>query len=111
MSAIVALFKFKATYCLTDTGFDEMLQNFGDMLPDNNTLPSSFHETKKIFKSFELGYEKIHACVDDCCLFRHDLELVGGMSTMYSVLRDGKLLNAALRLKKKSLPKYCVTFQ
>ena len=52
MSAIGTLFKFKATYGLTDTGFDEMFQIFGDMLPDDNTLPSSFHETIKIFKSY-----------------------------------------------------------
>lgn len=76
MSAIVALLKYKATNSLTDSAFDEMLQIFGDMLPENNTLPGSLYSTKKIFKAFELGYEKIHACVNDCCLFRHDLEMV-----------------------------------
>ncbi|XP_021823343.1 uncharacterized protein LOC110764642 [Prunus avium] len=87
MSAVVALLKYKATHShtdnafdemlsLTDNAFDEMLQIFVDMLPENNTLPGSLYTTKKIFKAFELGYEKIHACVNDCCLFRNDLEMV-----------------------------------
>ncbi|XP_021829510.1 uncharacterized protein LOC110769780 [Prunus avium] len=87
MSAVVALLKYKATHSLTDNAFDEMLsltdnafdemlQIFVDMLPENNTLPGSLYTTKKIYKAFELGYEKIHACVNDCCLFRNDLEMV-----------------------------------
>lgn len=29
--------------------------------------------TKKLLKTFDLGYEKIHACINDCCLFRKEL--------------------------------------
>lgn len=74
MSATVVLFKHKVTHGLSDSSFNEMLQIFCDMLPPENTLPDSFYSTKKLLKAFELGYEKIHACINDCCLFRKDLE-------------------------------------
>ncbi|KAF7145108.1 hypothetical protein RHSIM_Rhsim04G0152500 [Rhododendron simsii] len=32
----------------------------------------SIREVRKFLKSFELDYEKIHACVKDCCLFRKE---------------------------------------
>lgn len=46
------------------------------LLPPDNILPSSLSSTKKLLKAFDLGYEKIHACVNDCCLFRKKLEKV-----------------------------------
>ncbi|GJU97830.1 hypothetical protein Tco_1327101 [Tanacetum coccineum] len=33
-------------------------------------LSPSYYEIKKIFKTIRLGYESIHACVNDCFLFR-----------------------------------------
>ncbi|XP_059638837.1 uncharacterized protein LOC132281119 [Cornus florida] len=72
MSAIVALYKHKATTNLSDTGFDGLLQMIGDMLPENNKLPKSYYETKFFLKTFDLGYEKIDACKNDCCLFRKE---------------------------------------
>lgn len=39
------------------------------MLPDDNVLPSSLHLVKKLLKDFDSGYKKIHACINDCCLF------------------------------------------
>ena len=65
MSATVVLFKHKVTHGLSDSSFNEMLQIFCDMLPPENTLPNSFYLTKKLLKAFELGYEKIHACIND----------------------------------------------
>nr|GEX04129.1 hypothetical protein [Tanacetum cinerariifolium] len=35
-------------------------------------LPPSYYTIKKTFKTIELGYESIHACEYDCCLFRGD---------------------------------------
>lgn len=72
--AIVALYKHKTKHGLPDRGFNEPLEIVCDMLPHPNTLPNSMYLTKKLLKTFDLGYEKIHACVNDCCLFRKDLE-------------------------------------
>nr|GEZ82303.1 hypothetical protein [Tanacetum cinerariifolium] len=35
-------------------------------------LPPSYYAIKKTFKTIELGYESIHACEHDCCVFRGD---------------------------------------
>nr|GEW40684.1 hypothetical protein [Tanacetum cinerariifolium] len=35
-------------------------------------LPPSYYAIKKTFKTIRLGYESIHACVNDCFLFRGD---------------------------------------
>ena len=74
MSASIALFKHKATHGLSDNGFDELINLVRDMLPENNTLPNSFYSIKKLLKTFNLGYKKIHACLNDCCLYRNELE-------------------------------------
>lgn len=98
MSAIVALFKFKATYGLTDTGFDEMLQIFGDMLPDNSTLLSSFHETKKYSSHLSLDMRRY---MNVSMIFVYlDMILSLWRNVLNVVLRGGKLMNTALRLKR-----------
>ncbi|XP_062013821.1 uncharacterized protein LOC133730206 [Rosa rugosa] len=74
MSASVALLKMKARHYLTDIAFDDILRTSRSFLPEDNTLPESLYSMKKLVKAFDLGYEKIHACVNDCCLFRKDLQ-------------------------------------
>lgn len=71
---IVTLYKHKTIHGLSDKGFNELLEIVRDMVPYPNTLPDLMYSTKKLLKTFDLGYEKIHACVNDCCLFRKDLE-------------------------------------
>ena len=39
-------------------------------MPDDNILPNSCHEVKKTISSLGLTYEKIHACPNDCMLYR-----------------------------------------
>ncbi|XP_059669388.1 uncharacterized protein LOC132314558 [Cornus florida] len=72
MSAIVTLYKHKAAHNLSDTGYDELLDIIRVMIPSDNSLPKGIYETKKLLKKFDLGYEKIHACANDCCLFRKE---------------------------------------
>ncbi|XP_019229639.1 PREDICTED: uncharacterized protein LOC109210641 [Nicotiana attenuata] len=43
-----------------------------DALPKGEKLPPSFYETKKIVEGLGLKYEKIHACPNDCMLFRKE---------------------------------------
>ncbi|PNX87156.1 hypothetical protein L195_g043242, partial [Trifolium pratense] len=40
-----------------------------DALPEGNVLPKSYYETKKMISGLGLGYEKIHACPNDCILY------------------------------------------
>lgn len=74
LSIIIALYKHKTTHGLSYKGFNELLEIVHDMLPHPNTLPNSMYSTKELLKNFDLGYEKIHACVNDCFFFRNDLE-------------------------------------
>ncbi|BFG25009.1 hypothetical protein CerSpe_112830 [Prunus speciosa] len=74
MFAVVVLYKFKAMHGLTENAYNDMLEILRDMLPDGNTLPDSLYSTKKLLNTFDLGYEKIDACVNECCLFWKDLE-------------------------------------
>ncbi|XP_024170917.1 uncharacterized protein LOC112177003 [Rosa chinensis] len=74
MSATVAMCKFKARHGLSNIGFDDMVEMIRGFLPHDNTLPSPLYNAKKLLNAFDLGYEKIHACVRDCCLFRKELE-------------------------------------
>nr|GEV01035.1 hypothetical protein [Tanacetum cinerariifolium] len=65
---------FKVKGKLTDSIFNEMLEFFQNVFPISKgyKLPSSYYAIRKTFKMIGLGYESIHACKHDCCLFRGD---------------------------------------
>ncbi|XP_062024123.1 uncharacterized protein LOC133740203 isoform X2 [Rosa rugosa] len=103
MSATVALYKFKARHSVSNTGFDELLEMIGGFLPNDHILPNSLYSTKKLLKAFDLGYDKIHACVNDCCLFRKELEQVVQCpkcgSSRWKVDKNTKKLNEGIPAK------------
>ncbi|XP_050258987.1 uncharacterized protein LOC126703983 [Quercus robur] len=68
-SAIVVLFQLKTLCGWTNKSFTMLLQLLMDMLPSNAKLPKDHYEAKKIVRDLGLGYEKIHACPNDCMLF------------------------------------------
>ena len=41
-----------------------------ELLLEDNLLPSSEYEAKKIMSSLGMEYEKIHACPNDCKLYK-----------------------------------------
>ncbi|GKA26168.1 hypothetical protein Tco_0712277 [Tanacetum coccineum] len=65
---------FKVKGKLTDYIFNEMLEFFQHVFPTTKgyKLPPSYYAIKKTFKTIGLGYGSIHACVNDCFLFRGD---------------------------------------
>ncbi|XP_020885333.1 uncharacterized protein LOC110229449 [Arabidopsis lyrata subsp. lyrata] len=74
LSAIVELFRIKTESGWSDRSFDLLLQTLPRMLPKDNVMHTSLYEVKRFLRSFDMGYEKIHACVNDCCLFRKQFE-------------------------------------
>lgn len=74
LSAIVSLFRLKTENGWSDKSFNNLLETLPEMLPEDNVLHTSLYNAKKFLKSFDMGYEKIHACVNDCCLFRKQLK-------------------------------------
>nr|GEZ13074.1 hypothetical protein [Tanacetum cinerariifolium] len=65
---------FKVKGKLTDSIFNEMLEFFQHVFPTikGYKLPPLYYVIKKTFKMIGLGYKSIHACVNDCFLFRGD---------------------------------------
>ncbi|GKE81384.1 hypothetical protein Tco_1551384 [Tanacetum coccineum] len=63
---------FKVKGKLIDSIFNEMLEFLQNVFSTSKgyKLPPSYYTIKKTFKMIGLGYESIHACVNDCFLFR-----------------------------------------
>ena len=57
-----------------DKSFTELLELLKEMLPEGNTLPNRTYEAKKILCSMGLDYVKIHACRNDCILYRKEFK-------------------------------------
>jgi len=93
LSAVLKLFNLKARNGWSDKSFTELLSLLKDMLPQDNVLPCRMYEAKKMLSSIGMSYEKIHACPNDCILFRKE----------YSPL-DKCPKCGALRYKKNSAP-------
>ena len=72
LSAIVKLFNLKAKSGMSDKCFSNMLSIIADMLPDDNVLPSSNNEAKRCLSVFGMDFQKIHACPNDCILYRKE---------------------------------------
>ncbi|XP_013608049.1 PREDICTED: uncharacterized protein LOC106314771 [Brassica oleracea var. oleracea] len=74
LSAVVSLFRINSQNGWSDKSFDDLLQTLPNMLPEDNVMHTSTYDVKKFLKSFDMGYHKIHACVNDCCFFRKKLK-------------------------------------
>jgi hypothetical protein len=62
----------KASNGWSDKCFNELLQFLNDLLPKANVLPRSMYQAKKIICLLGLEVEKIHACQNDCMIYRND---------------------------------------
>ncbi|KAI5337397.1 hypothetical protein L3X38_016668 [Prunus dulcis] len=74
LSALVKLYNLKAKHGMSDVCFTELLILQGDLLPEGNTIPTSMYEAKKTLCALRLSYEKMHACPNDCILYRKEYE-------------------------------------
>lgn len=72
LSMVVKLYNLKAKGGWSDKSFSELLRLFRDGLPEDNLLPSSMGNVKKMLSVYGMKYEKIHACPNDCILYRGD---------------------------------------
>ena len=72
LSAVLELLKLKASSGWSDSSFTKLLEFLHRLLPDNNELPISTYQAKKIMCPMGLEIERIHACPNDCMLYRGD---------------------------------------
>ncbi|XP_048425915.1 uncharacterized protein LOC108866272 [Pyrus x bretschneideri] len=69
LTAIVEFMHGKIKFRLSNKCFDYFLGVIKRMLPKENCLPEDHKSAQKVLKGLGLGYEKIHACVNNCILF------------------------------------------
>ncbi|TYK22860.1 transposase [Cucumis melo var. makuwa] len=72
LSTLVKLYNLKVRYGWSDINFSELLKTLKEILPTTNELPNSLYEAKKTLGALGMEYEKIHACPNNCCLYRKE---------------------------------------
>ncbi|TYK03264.1 transposase [Cucumis melo var. makuwa] len=72
LSTLVKLYNLKVRYGWSDISFSELLKTLKEILPTFNEIPTSIYEAKKTLGALGMSYEKIHACPNDCCLYRKE---------------------------------------
>ncbi|RLN07089.1 transposon protein, putative, CACTA, En/Spm sub-class [Panicum miliaceum] len=85
LGTILELLQRKASNGLSDKGFEELLKLIKNLLPEGNTLPGTTYEARKVVCPLGLEAQKIHACPNDCILYRGDEYKFGCMSGMQSM--------------------------
>ncbi|KAD2804018.1 hypothetical protein E3N88_37395 [Mikania micrantha] len=74
LSAVLKLFNLKSSYGWSDKSFTSLLVILHDMLPKDNELPTSLYQAKKMICPMGLKVKRIHACPNDCMLYRNEFE-------------------------------------
>lgn len=72
LSFLLHLYNMKWSFKWTNESFNALLGLLKDALPEGEKLPPSFCETKKILEVLGLKYKKMHACPNDCMLFKNE---------------------------------------
>jgi hypothetical protein len=72
LGSTLELLKWKAETGVTDSSFKKLLVLMKKMLPRKNELPTSTYKAKKLVFPLGLDVQKIHACPNDCILYRSE---------------------------------------
>ncbi|XP_039776218.1 uncharacterized protein LOC120643811, partial [Panicum virgatum] len=74
LGTTLELLQWKATNGVSDKEFGELLKLVKKMLPKDNELPATTYEAKQLVCPLGLEVQKIHACPNDCILYRGEYE-------------------------------------
>ncbi|KAL4315862.1 hypothetical protein AHAS_Ahas15G0227500 [Arachis hypogaea] len=105
LSFVIRLYLLKTLNGWSNTSFTALLELLKEAIPHLN-IPDSFNKIKAMVKDLGLGYNKIHACPNDCVLFRDTYEddefcpICGASRYIENVEVDIEVDN----LKKKPVP-------
>ena len=72
LGTLVSLFNIKGKFEWFDTSFTELLGLLAKLLPKSNEIHVSMYEAKKTMSALGLEYVKIHACPNDCILYKKE---------------------------------------
>ena len=64
------MLQWKAENVVPGKGFEKLLKILKKKLPKDNELPDSTYAAKKVVCPLGLEVQKIHACPNDCILYR-----------------------------------------
>jgi hypothetical protein len=70
ISFIVRIFQIKCMFGISNNAMEQILHLFCLLLPEGHCVPNTLDKIRKVVRDLGLDYEKIHACVNDCVLFR-----------------------------------------
>ncbi|XP_010681270.2 uncharacterized protein LOC104896251 [Beta vulgaris subsp. vulgaris] len=73
LSFLIRLYLFKCLNGISNVAFGDLLELLREAFPMAQ-FPKSFDESKNIVRNLGLDYKKIHACPNDCILYRKELE-------------------------------------
>jgi hypothetical protein len=59
-------------FSLSNSVLEAILILFSLVLPKGHSIPDTLDKVRKVVRDLGLDYEKIHACVNDCVLFRRN---------------------------------------
>ena len=74
LGTTLELLQWKADNGVSDNGFEKLLKILKKKLPKDNELPDSRCAAKKVVCPLGLEVQKIHACPNDCILYRGEYE-------------------------------------
>ncbi|WVZ83260.1 hypothetical protein U9M48_030426 [Paspalum notatum var. saurae] len=77
LRSTLELLQWKAGNGISDKAFTQLLKLIKEFLPEGNKLPETTYEAKEVTCPIGLEVQKIHACPNDCILYRgphEDLE-------------------------------------
>ena len=69
LNFLAKLMHLKVLNKWTNKSFDMLLKLLKEAFPEGCKLPDSHYAAKKLLAKLGLGYESIHVCKNDCCLF------------------------------------------
>jgi len=72
-SFVVKLLHIKSFYRISNVAFNAILKLLSSAFPACS-IPTSYHEAKKLIRALGLGYVSIHVCPNNSVLFRKELE-------------------------------------
>ena len=70
LGTTLELLQWKAKNGTSDKTFGQLLKIIKKMLPKGNKLPTTMYEAKQVVCPLGLEIQKIHACPNDCILYR-----------------------------------------
>ncbi|KAF7150069.1 hypothetical protein RHSIM_Rhsim02G0161000 [Rhododendron simsii] len=109
LSLLVELFHNKCLGKWTNDSFTRLLWTFNRVLPEGEKLPNSYYEAKKVLGELGLSYKKIHACPNNCMLYRKehidDTECHVCHEQRYKIVDNHEGAEGALAKKCKKVPR------